>query len=252
MTEEEKTPKNKRMVERSIAYPSINLEEAVNIANDLRDKVSNSPFDRNTFLEVLKISDHRKLAALVHFGLVLRSGNVYSLTDLSKNISFTSDEDSLLDYLQQAVLTPKLYKLLVDKFTGQAIPSALPNILILQTKINSKVAKNVASNFKKSLEYAGLLKNNIINQTDPELTNEEEEDINTVPQEISKRNDVSSINKTTNYLQIPLKSGVIVSFPKNFAYDVATGKYSEPLEILESLSNSSIPANDVPIDSSSK
>lgn len=237
--ENQKENQNKRIVERSVAYPSINLEEAIRLADILRTNYQNTPFSRESFTLVLKITDHRKLAALVHFGLVLRTGNTYTLTELSKNIHFAPDEDSRLAHLQQAAENPKLYKSLIKRYLGQALPAALPNILVLQSKINSKVAKNVASDFIKSLEYAGLMKNNIIYSTSANDTEENKETENNEQENFQTTNELKNgypeetFKHTPGYLQIPLKSGVIVSFPKDMAYEVATGKFSEALKELE-------------------
>jgi hypothetical protein len=153
--------------ERSASYPSISLKEAVDLIEKVKKALSNNPFNRETGAKAIGYagvtgSSASKIAAMVHFGLLQRNGDVYKISPLADRILlFKSQGDKELA-IAEAVFSPKLYRDLIEKFKNQSIPTLLRNILIHDHNISEKVARQVSQDFSSSLEYAGLLRNGIV------------------------------------------------------------------------------------------
>lgn len=74
--------------QRSAAYPVINLESAINRLILLNQSLGKGPYSRTDAAKGMGYSglsgaSSRTVAALVQYGLLDRSGNTYSLSELS-------------------------------------------------------------------------------------------------------------------------------------------------------------------------
>ena len=228
---------------RSTAYPAIGLEEAIQCTDELRKKLGPGPYSREAAAQALNYkgvsgASASKIAALSHFGLLSRTGDTYRQSPLADRILIpTSDEDKKLATIE-AVKTPTLYYRLINDFAGKSLPSMLNNILFHTHKINEKVTKVVASDFEKSIEYAGLLQNGVV--TEP--TAEPEENSPTTP---SQGFDPFSIfGKSTpppartqpvgvKLYPVRLPSGIDIHFPEAMGYKFALGEFSVAIKTLE-------------------
>jgi hypothetical protein len=148
---------------RSRAYPALDLREAIDVLRQLVEVHDFREGDRDLIARALGHASGlsgiagRKVASLVHFGLMERRESLYRLTALSHYICNSVSEESLRSALRRAFLTPTLFRELVDEYrpTG-AIPryfaQALRNYGVTET-----AKHEVARIFMVSGEYAGIL-----------------------------------------------------------------------------------------------
>lgn len=177
----------KKKRERSVAYPSHPLESVIEFTSTLREALGKGPYSRDEMAVALGYSgisgvSATKISAMVHFGLLDRTGNVYSQSELAERINHPISDEDKKNAIIEAVSMPKLYKELILDFSGQALPTQLGNLLI-RKGISAKISNNVADNFRKSLEFSGHLKNGVVlNSPDRpnEKTNGEEKTISEI------------------------------------------------------------------------
>ncbi len=166
----------KKQQERSTAYPAIDLESAIEYASLIKKNLGSGPYSRSSVAvgmgyQGITGASAPKAAALVYYGLLVRSGEVYSLSALADRILIeTSAEDKQLAIVE-AINSPKLFNALIAKYRNSALPTLLSNILVREYGITEKASQDVVKMFRSSLEFAGLLKNGIIIESTP-LTNE--------------------------------------------------------------------------------
>ncbi|MCL4415947.1 MAG: hypothetical protein M1365_04505, partial [Actinobacteria bacterium] len=176
MTEEAKNVK--KIVDRSPAYPSIDLKTAIDLSARLFDLFSEYEFSREVATEKLGIgknsTSYRKIAALVQYGLLIREGNSYKITPLAKDIALSTDETTNLKHLSKAVQKPKIYSQLIMENAGKALPAGL-DIRLRQLDYSKEGAKSLAGLFRHSIEFAGLLKNGIVVNSSEESVSDGEE-----------------------------------------------------------------------------
>jgi len=173
----------KRTKIRSAAYPVLSLEKAINLSLKLKQSLGEGPYSR---AEAAKGVGHdkltgpaaRKVAALVHYGLLDRTGNAYKQSKLAQDILNPITEEKKKRAIVIAVSRPKLFKTLLKRYEGQALPNMLANILI-RDDIKEKVAPNVVRIFKDSITFAELYPNGIVGKIpDEEQEKEEQEEAN--------------------------------------------------------------------------
>lgn len=157
----------KKIHQRSSPYPSISLEEAIECIKSVRKNLGTGLYSRVAIVQALDYKGLsgvavRKVAALVQFSLLERTGNTYKTSTLADRILFPINESDKKNAIKEAAINPKLYKGLFDRFSGGAIPSMLENILIQQYSISQSVAKSASRDFVLTIEFAGLLKNGIV------------------------------------------------------------------------------------------
>lgn len=183
---EEKEKKNNR--ERSVAYPSTNLENAIEMLSKLRSELGKGPYSREDAAKGLGYSgisgaSSRSVAALVQYGLLTREGNTYSISELAEEITHPTDEtgEKRRHSIVIAAKSPKLFQKIIDQFKNQALPGLLGNIL-MREGVNNNYSKEVSIILKDTLQFSGILKNGVI--TDPistmssDLNIEEKNDAN--------------------------------------------------------------------------
>jgi len=247
MTEEPIKTK-KRSVHRSPAYPSVDLEKAIPLAQKLNEKFQDDAFSRDnavTELGLQKGGDaFRKIAALGHFGLIDRKGSSYKVTSLTKQIIFPGDDEKIKQTaIENAAKNPKLYKTLIISYQGKQLPTALHHRLITNENFNQSVAGKVAKDFKKSMEFAGILKNGIMAGSEknaisqvyepqqPDSPIDEDEEI--------KAGDAPAKNPATGVVPFPLGPDITVNLSEKLVRDITLGKFGDKfakaLEALEKL-----------------
>ncbi|MEK7524090.1 MAG: hypothetical protein AAB588_03585 [Patescibacteria group bacterium] len=178
-----------------------------------------------------------KVAALAHYGLLERNGNVYKNSDLAGRIHHFVTEQEKKDAILEAVMKPKLFNALVEEYKGRAIPSTLSSVLIRKHKISSKVANKAVQTFKDSVEFAGIYENGVLVSS-----------LAVVPKRISEEvvtkteNQGESLEQSKPKVEhhplgahsVPLPSGAIVSYPLDVAFYLQTNPaYIKALEDLE-------------------
>jgi hypothetical protein len=235
--------------ERSTAYPSIALEQALVYSAKLVESYRKSPFSRQNAVEGIgytKITGDtaQKIAALVHYGLLERSGtSAYKNTQLAQDIYyFTSEEEKASDIVI-AAQSPKLFRTLLTDLKGQSLPARLKNILIQPHGITPAVADKVAENFKKTLEFAGLLPNGVVATVSVSAEGESEETPALhrnapSPARVSVGGMSPSVSGTRPQIpsgvqSLPLPSGIIILYPVELAYHFAIGKFATQVSALD-------------------
>jgi len=161
--EKEKVKKTK---DRSVAYPGVPLSEAIDFTARLRDALGKGPYSRDEAAKALGHSKltgpaARKVAALVHYGLLERSGNTYSQSQLSQDILKPESDTLKNEAIKRAAVRPKLFQKLCRRFEGQAVPSMLQNILIREG-VSEGAANDVVRIFIETMKFAELLVNGVL------------------------------------------------------------------------------------------
>lgn len=237
--------------DRSSAYPSINLGEAIECIEKIKKALSNAPFNRENGAKALGYSgvsgaSAAKIAALVHFGLVSRTGDVYKLSLLADRILIHKSEEDKKNAIVEALKNPKLYRELIEEFKNQALPTLLNHILVRDHKISEKVSKQVVKDFSSSLEFAGLLINGVVSEGSTAKNSnvgEENESVfvdneRGVKPSVGTEKVAGSIpSSIVSYQSQPLPSGIIIYFPIELAPYVSLGEFLEPMKALEKTAN---------------
>jgi hypothetical protein len=123
---------------------------------------------------------NRAIAALIHFGLLEKSGNAaVRISDLGKQVLMPRDEREARAALVHAARNPSLYQRLFERFGGHGLPALLPNILVREYGVLPGSSDEVARIFRETVEYAGLLRNGVLHAelddaSRPKETEEEE------------------------------------------------------------------------------
>lgn len=185
--------------ERSVAYPSFSLNEAIESSVQLRTTLGKGPYSRNEAAIALGYKgvsgiSATKISTMVHFGLLNRNGNTYSQSELAERINHPLSDEDRNSAINEAVQMPKLYKDLLTRFAGEALPTQLGNILI-RNGISAKISDSVAENFKNSLEFSGSLKNGVVLAI-PNFPTKKEEQGNDKSDEVLPFSSVSALAGT--------------------------------------------------------
>lgn len=223
---------------RSTNYPSIAVSSAIDSIQELYKNNGTGPYTREEIALGLGYSgisgvSASKIAALAYFGLIEKKDGKYILSQISKQILFPQQDDTAKEQrlaIQSAVRQPKLYADLIKQYEGQALPLMLENILIHQFGIQPKASKSVATNFRYSLEFSGLLKDGIL------ITqNEQEEEMSIAPEHTDENptNKNSGDEKKQPDLVVNLSSGITIKFPAQLSLELSTGHFSEGIKLLE-------------------
>ncbi len=238
------TKETKSRNNRSTAYPYIPVGTAVEYSKLLIDSYGKSPFSRENASATMGHESvtgpaAQKISALVHFGLLGKSSNTYHNTELAQRILWSESDENHASDVVTATLHPKLYKKLISDYNGHSLPGKLNNILIQSHGINPNVADKVADNFKKSLEFAGMLQNGVVTSspsTDITDTETDEDDKPEDPKgtQASKKKKSATVDAPMDGMQsLELPSGLVISYPKDLAFNFAMGEFASELKAIE-------------------
>ena len=165
------TKAGKRSRTRSPNYPAVNLENAVERAKRLYEADGRAGAPRDAALRHIGFaSAHGQamtvLSALMKFGLIEDRGNRIVPTDLAVDIiEFPTGHERHDVAVREAALRPAIYRELVEQHAAVArLPSdqSLKPELIADKKFNPKVVEGFIDDFRRSLEFAGLLDGNTL------------------------------------------------------------------------------------------
>jgi len=163
--------KKKHTKDRSVAYPGTTLADAIESTRKLRDSLGRGPYSREEAVKALghaKLSGPaaRKVAALVHFGLLKRNGNTYSQSQLAQDILKPLSDEQKEMSIKHAAVSPRLFQKLFQRFDGQALPSMLQNIIIREG-VSEGAADEVVRIFTETVRFANILVNGVITNVSP-------------------------------------------------------------------------------------
>ncbi|HUJ08670.1 MAG TPA: hypothetical protein VL171_01465 [Verrucomicrobiae bacterium] len=166
MTTEPKEPKQKRV--RSPSYPGIDLEESLNRARILWEKVNRHPVSVDVAARYWELAPQGSqalvtIAALKKFGLAEESestaGREIKLTDLAISLVYNPDVGSpeYKALLAQAALSPQIHDELWQKYQGTLPDDKLiERYLVIERKFNQKYVSQFISEFRRTIEFAKL------------------------------------------------------------------------------------------------
>lgn len=156
---------------RGPGYPYINLADAVGLARKLYDYTKRSPANLNAALKdawgysLTSSSGIKVVAAMRYFGLVEVTESktpdkpdTVRLTDRAYRI-LVDDGDSpeRAKAIRAAMLAPKAYKLCWDTW-GADLPPSMRSSLIFDRGFIDASVDGFLANYKKSLDFSGLVK----------------------------------------------------------------------------------------------
>lgn len=155
---------------RGVQHPSHALDVVVEWVKQLRERIGEGPFDRDSIAAALGHKNAKggaaltKIGAINHFGMLEGGNNKYKLSTTARRILYPTSEEDHHQALADACHAPALYERLFSTYDGMAVPTMLPNLLIQTYGVNSSSAESAADTFRKSAEYAGLLRNGILHE----------------------------------------------------------------------------------------
>lgn len=152
---------------RSPAYPSVPLGEAIERARALYEREKRALVPLSVAMGHWGYGESssagaRMIAALKQFGLLedMGSGGARKvrLTDLAIRILLDQRQDQRAAAVQEAALRPKLYSDLWTRYEGH-MPSDenLKSYLMIERNFNDGSVSSVVSDYRTTIEYAGLL-----------------------------------------------------------------------------------------------
>jgi len=235
-----KSKENKVKKERSSAYPAVSLEEAINAVAELSKKLGSGPYSRETAAQALGYkgisgASATKIAALAHFGLLKKEGSAYKQSSLSKRILVQKTEEDNKKAISEAFLTPKLYARLFKAYAGKGLPTLLDNILYHDFGIILSSSKEAAETFKRSAEFAGLLKNGVLRNAGEVISEEITEEEENADKDQENEATVNSFAQSKGHFPVRLPSGIVISFPQEMSYDFGLGKFAKQIKELEEI-----------------
>ncbi len=169
------TEKRTKPRKRSPAYPSLSIKEAIAKTKAIYDEEAQHSISPEIALshwqyEPTSGNGMRAVAALKQFGLLKEIGSrgdrELVLTELAMDIIMPPDDDpnEPLSSIQKAVLAPKIYKELWDRYKDSGLPSDqnLKRVLVREMDFNSTSVPNFSRRFRDSLAFAKLSNSGII------------------------------------------------------------------------------------------
>lgn len=181
----------------------------------------------------------RRVAALVHYGLLTRDKNQYSLSPLAKQYLLPVNDGDKEVATREAALSPTLFAEIYSSFKGQVIPKQFVNRLIQEFGIQQKAAPDVDRIFKATVETAGIMQSNGILSSEVASTTSSSNlgtpvNTNANTTILTDQSSIDNQNPTpTGYLSVNLPSGLIVSYSQDLASAFAFGVFGTVLKALD-------------------
>lgn len=153
----------KKEVRRSNAYPSITLDEALDLTEFVYKNSGHSYIKLEDIASLMKKSVggiSQRIGSAVQYNLLeLKSGTGYRPSDLFKKIYKPISQNEKHQNLVDAFNSPKLYVELINKYEGSILPSdvILPNILERDHSIYDDAARKASQVFLENVKTLGLL-----------------------------------------------------------------------------------------------
>lgn len=147
--------------QRSPAYPSIDLEGAVDKARQIHKACRESAVDRDSLATIMGLSPRsggamRAIASLASYGL-LKSGTKkgeVGLTPLAMEFMFGETNVERAEAARQAALNPPIFKTLAEKFPGST-PQDVMAAYLCRNHFTADAAKRAAATYSKTMTFAG-------------------------------------------------------------------------------------------------
>jgi len=160
MSENSTNPeKDKKSIERSVAYPGVSINETINFIGTVsKNFTANHIITRDDMAAVTKIKTvHRITAAAVQYGLLVRAKSGYQISPLYKEFLNPVSEEEKNSILLSFFTSPKLYRELIEKYNKHVVPPELKSILIRYHKIAANAADEVVDIFMENARFVGAI-----------------------------------------------------------------------------------------------
>jgi hypothetical protein len=172
MESENTSDRTKRAVHRSPSYPSIPLEEALKKLLVVYKEDKRAFTSRSVILRHLGFTDeksgaaNRTLSALRQYSLLEERDGQVRVSDGGYSLLFLSENSpDRLPRLREAALSPKIFKELWDTYGPDlASDETLSDFLVHKREFNPASVSDVVSAFRKTIIFAKLQENAIIDQ----------------------------------------------------------------------------------------
>lgn len=167
MVRKEEQEENKGHRKPNKPFPPTSLEEAVNLADAIRDYNAGQPFDRLLLADALGIkpgsSNFRELLkAGYQYGLTIGSekSDQISLTPLGTKLTKPVDQGERARAVVEAALVPELAGKVYRHYNRNKMPGTefLKNSLERQFEVSSEWSQDIAALLDKNARYAGLVR----------------------------------------------------------------------------------------------
>ena len=153
--------------QRGTTSPKHSLEETIGFLRQIADSYGDRKASRESLGQAL---GHQglsgamsiKVGSLTHYGLLLREGDAYKTSPLAQRILHPRDDAERQGAIREAAKSPNLYAKLFVELNGKAVPSLFESVLKRDHGVTSDNAASVVSTFKETAEFAGLMRNGII------------------------------------------------------------------------------------------
>lgn len=158
----------------------------------------------------------QKVSTSKQFGLIETSNLTIQLTDIAKKILYPTSDSQIKEVTIECFSRPTLYRQLIEKYDGKAIPdiNILSNILFNEFDITKAAKDNAAKVFIQNAEMMGVLKGGVLcYQQNDEIEKEvieydnvedSEEQLEKVQNQDKKSEEKSNLYFTIN---IPTRTG---------------------------------------------
>lgn len=149
--------------ERSTAYPSLSLEEAVILAGKVRDGLGSGDVTRDQMSPVIgheKLTGPAasKIAAIAHYGLLDKAKGTYRISSLATKILSPISDHETAEALQEAALQPTLFAKIYETYLpGGRLPDSIEAIMHREHGVTRDASKTAHENLVDTLVYAGML-----------------------------------------------------------------------------------------------
>jgi len=146
----------------------VSVGAATQLLRQVREGVGFGKAGRETVIRALGYNSlngrsNRILAALLHYGLLERSGDsAVQISALGKKLLLPTDNVESRRAIADAASRPNLFKKLIVRFQGHGLPGLLPNILVREFGVVPGSSEEVAKVFRESMTDAGLLRNGVL------------------------------------------------------------------------------------------
>ncbi len=149
--------------ERSKAYPGAPLEDCARYIALIKKGLGRGTHDRDSLAKAMGFSSvsgavSPKIAALVHFGFLNRTGDGYELSEESKSVTDAIDDQERMRAIRSAFSKPTLYQEILSKFEYDGmIPNQLATHLHRFHGITDTASTSAADIFIASGRFAGVI-----------------------------------------------------------------------------------------------
>lgn len=154
--------REKRIIEKSPMYPGITWLESIDFIKTISG-IGSRQVSYMTLAKAYNLSSvntksfQSKISTSKQFGLITANDQVIQLTDAGKKLIYPTDDEEIRKITVKCFQSPALYRKLVDRFEGKALPTQglLENILVTDYNITKSAKDTAASCFLQTIQQLG-------------------------------------------------------------------------------------------------